>query len=876
MQGNSNNNSSSANYRNGAEVPPRHVSDNRWRSDDDEDETLYELSESSDKTSVPRAVSSTSHSQGSTASRPLTSEASAALLAHKQSEQGVLPHAREPLRRGSGSATDIRQSTDSGDEPVSPGYSTTQSRQTSIQQTAIENAAISLANAAHQTLPSRRISSTDGAATTPAHPVAKTTPPDFPDRDIKQFRHDSDGGPPLAGLSAVAPGVVDRGIDPPLDLTASLLALTPSYLLRHAEVKVSVNGILVGRDLTLAAPPYVRASLLPARAHSIARTGPLRGPILTNATIQANGRTREGRPLTTPPPPAENAVEYLPREEDAGRHVSLSLGSGDIPLVSEGAGFLPVLRLEIVWGRSLGRCDLSLMEALRHPGSTFKQIKAPICPIWKEEPKGQPTSVNRNSIDASPVGLFGAQKNEASFDGSRRFTTGQVHFDVGVRLTGSTGGSPPEDGTSTEATTSFVMVEAIDLRVAGARGRGGSGVAQRDGIIGVRAELALGDDTRLATIDPRLLHLNGKDSDPISAAPADSQNCSAVLKSTCSEIDTLVLRLERRPRMSPQQGKSNTSPDVEHRDGERGKGHGLTIPVSDINDCFCHRAQWVSIDCFREEHGPTRTAGNQTTNVSGKLGSNSHHPLEVQLRLTVTQDNPANQYALGGGAFEDGQLVEGTVPRPGTCRFTGSALEQNSSFGAINSDASWSAFEAWVLSPRNGRVQSRAVVSSIGSKESPPRAGKTFRTLNGVVGGGDSPGQGPGVLQLEVLAMHGQATDPAETDNGGQVSEMPLWWVRVTILDGGGGSVTVDSSVGEVEGGGWQEGQHVTGNGARVHGGGVVRWATDKRARARCLVHWTLKKRVLPTASLTIFRGKVWFLSRTCVLHKPSGTRSYW
>lgn len=714
------------------------------------------------------------------------------------------------------------------------------------QQTAMESAADSLENAAYQLLPPRSACPAYGATNNSAHTVEKPTSPGFPDRDISQFRHDSAGGSPRPGFNAPDTNMANRAIDPPLDIAASLLALTPSYPLGYAEVRVRVHGILVGRDLTLETPPYVRASLpsIHSGVHNIARTSPLHGPISTHAMSQATGRAREGGPLTIPP---ANAVEYLLKEEDAGRHVSLSLGSAGMRQVLEGS-FPPVLRLEIVGGRSLGRCDLSLTEALRRPGSTIKQMKAP---IWREKPKGQQHCLNCNSTDGSPAGN-GAQQDEAVFDGTRRFSTGQVRFDVGVRLRGRAKESSPEVNRSTKPTMSFVKVEVIGIRVAGVREEDlGPGVEQCDRIIGVSAELSLGDETRLATIGRKHSDFIGKDGESLSVARVDSKHRSAVLKSTCAELDILVLRLEQQPG-TPQVGEgTSTSQGPRNRDGGGGKKYALSLPVSDINDCFCRRAQWVAVDRFREDV-PTKHGGNQN-DVSEKAGSRDHH-VEIQLRVTVTQANPANQYALGGAACESGHLAADSAPRPGTCFFTGSSFDAQPAFGDINSDASWSAFEAWVLSPRNGCGQSHAIVPSIGSKESPPHPRRTFKTLHGVRGS-DSPGRGPGMLHLEVLAMHGQAAGLAHTDNGGRVLETQLWWVRVTISDGGGNSVIVDSPLGEVEEEVWQDGQDATGN--REKCGIVVRWAAGNRARAECAVHWTPRERVLPTASLAIFRGKV-------------------
>ncbi|CAM9712759.1 unnamed protein product, partial [Ectocarpus sp. 12 AP-2014] len=46
----------------------------------------------------------------------------------------------------------------------------------------------------------------------------------------------------------------------------------------------------------------------------------------------------------------------------------------------------PTMRLEIVSGRSVGRCDLALPEVLRRPGSSFHNFHVP---VWKKGPQGQ-------------------------------------------------------------------------------------------------------------------------------------------------------------------------------------------------------------------------------------------------------------------------------------------------------------------------------------------------------------------------------------------------------------------------------------------------------------------------------------------------------
>lgn len=926
---------SSAGYRNNAEVPPRGVSNILWRSEDEDENTLYELSESSDKTcSVPGVVPGTSYSRGSTASRlPLTSEASAACAVQGKDEEGlpqgdrVLLPVHEPLRRGSASAGDIRESRKSGDEPPLSAGNYTLSKLTSGQHGTIETAAAPLENKAHQKPPPRSSASSSGDAATTAYPVRQSsTTSIFPDPDIELTCHDSAGGAPHPRLTAVDTGMVDHGGDPagvtdrdfepPLDLTESLLALAPSYPVGHAEVRVWVHGIFVGRDLISAAtPPYVRFSLPPrvhdgmartgslhapiltettsqvTRAHGIARADPLQPPFSTYTMSQITGRTydtnRNRDSITTKKTPtAKCVVQYLPKEGDAGRHVSLSLGPSGESVFSP-----PALRLEIVGGRSLGRCDLSLTEALRHPGSTLRQIEAP---IWKKEPieedeaKGEPDRVNRDSSGDRPAG-DDVQQNEAFSCGGRRFSTGKVLFDVGVRLTGDAAGrTAPERNMKVESTTSYVKVEAIGLRVTGTRGGVDfpSRVARHcHGITGISAELALGaEKTMFATFDPTHEGVSGQCVDLTSADGVGfSQTSSAVLKSMCTEVDVLVLRLQRRPSEqhlgSPQVVEISNRRDPEgSREGGTGKGRGtLSIAVSDINDCFCGRAQWLAVDVFREKNDSARKAGSQTTRGLGRAGPDVHR-LEIQLRVSVTQENPANQHPLGDAVSEDGKhharggtacgdgwLVDGSAPQPGTCCITSSPVKQSAVFGELNSDASWSAFEAWLLSPQNSCEQSRTIVSSFGGNARPARA---RRTLNFVDGDGDasgSGGPGPGELQLEVIAIHGQAADMTEadrwqeasmpeTDNlNGFIAETPIWWVRITVSDGGGGSVTSDSPPGDVEEGVWEGGQDAAG----LKYDGVVRWAASARARVRCAVHWTPRRRVLPTASLSIFRGKV-------------------
>lgn len=172
-----------------------------------------------------------------------------------------------------------------------------------------------------------------------------------------------------------------------LDLVAAMLPLIPSFPEGSAEVRVRVHGVRIPcvPGHTLTTPPYVRASLHPG-AHSIARTGfPSVGRGSTSRTSSVSSNRERGIYLVEHSSPAERVVEYVFGGEDRGANgdehtISLSLGRRVVEraLGENAEPSPPRIRLEIVSGRSLGRCDLALPEVLRRPGSMVRKLRLPV------------------------------------------------------------------------------------------------------------------------------------------------------------------------------------------------------------------------------------------------------------------------------------------------------------------------------------------------------------------------------------------------------------------------------------------------------------------------------------------------------------------
>lgn len=712
----------------------------------------------------------------------------------------------------------------------------------------------------------------------------------------------------------------DEGVESesqPLDLSLAMLSLIPSFPPGSAEVRVRVHGILIPCEGNPpASPPYVRASIHPG-ASSIARTGiPVIYP--TSTTTPRAGNTGSGGVLLEVHSRAERVVEYLFGREPGGANaankgvVSLPLDPDVVSMMPERSGGTspPTMRLEIVSSRSLGWCELALPEALRRPGGAFQKLQLP---VWKKErPKKNGT---RRTVQGCLSGIQEiAAAGEQGFD-EGGITVGQINLDFGVVLSDDPEGPLSEMASDVlELTTGIVAVEAIDIRVRD----GGSGMVQPTEFIGISVALtAGGGKPKLAPFGSRGCGRTGPEgSKPKRASVHEGfshQGSEVLLKSTCAELDVLTMKLVHREEFHR---SSNSGLGLEWRGGEqwkregwKGRGGGggenvVKIAVSDINDIFDGRSRWVEMyyDCCEGGYDSRTLSYLGNNAASGIKNVGSRRWMEVRLRLSLTDTVPVRQCEHQRTNTKEGgpSAADVVFPLKASSLIDPITEQDLMSVGGVPRPA----LEAWNISPMNGCSEAHVTFSSLGDrKQRRPflhSRGKSERFPSQV---------GPGVVELEVLTIHGRGPEPrpataiskAGNVNGNRQASISYTssrlWVRVTYCNEREGG---EGGRGRGGSGGPEEGQGSGGGGGRsgmsvmdsppggifpLEQGELCRegdphsparpWKQDKKLRcgcdwivrwprndgvlARCPVHWTLSQGVLPVVLLEVFRGQVRF-----------------
>lgn len=693
-----------------------------------------------------------------------------------------------------------------------------------------------------------------------------------------------------------------------LDLALAMLPLIPSFPQGSAEVRVRVHGMLIPCTSNLpASPPYVRASLHPG-VSSIARTGvPVIGSTSTTAPNARNKRS--GGVLLAGNSPAERVVEYVFRgksgDADANNCVlSLPLEPEVADRMSEKNGGCspPTLRLEIVSGRSLGCCDLALPEAMRHPGAAFQKLQLSV--RKEERSQGNPEMTAAAGQRRCGEGLI---------------IIGKMNVDIGVTLSGE-----PEDlipdmkRGALELTTGVVAVEALDIRVRDSSGGGRvdllNGV-RRPEFIGVSATLTLGGGKpKLAFFGVGECGRNGSEgsgSDRATVRRGVSLNGGKiVLKSTCAKLDILTMKLVQREEVirSTAGDPGLARRDAEQWQGEECRGGGgrggrrrnvVKIAVSDINDIFEGRSRWVRMyhDYF-EVGGDSPKWSYLENNATFRIEADRARPcLEVQLRLSLTDTAPfrPREHRHSSASYEGAPSVTDKLSPRKSVSVTYPHTEQNlTNVGAIPdpppvAGVPQSALEAWDTFLGNGCCEARVIFS--------PEDNHNQR--NAILHTRGDSGRfhsqvGPGVLEMEVLAIHGRGEESRSViavvgkegnDVGNRDTSIPRtssqFWVRVTYLnnrkgggrgsgDGRSGVIVVDSPPGDTT---FMEQAELCRDGEpafaerpsgqdrekRCGGDWIVRWRRGVGVLARCPVHWTSSQSVLPVILFEVFNGQVWF-----------------
>lgn len=442
-------------------------------------------------------------------------------------------------------------------------------------------------------------------------------------------------------------------------------------------------------------------------------------------------------------------------------------------------------------------------------------------------------------------------------------------------------------------------MEAAKVRVRNTeRGDLALGAAQRTRLIGISSQLTLGGEEPVIST----FHAESRGSRwvegskpgcPCAKDGGASHDGQVTLKTTCAELDTLTLRLVQREAGNTSSSSSSSGLGLEQQRQGRG-GDAVMVAVSDVNDVFDGRWQWVTMrhdfvgETFDRQKGRHPAGGKAGEFGRGEGGAECR--LEVLLRLSVADAVPITHPREYHRTLSTvGQSsAEGPIP-PHKSEYLSGPLPNKENLRVIepprSGDAPRSALEAWVTSPDNGCAQAVAVVppqgtSSSGSATAHPKRGTTLNDKAGSTP--DYPGQaGPGVLEVEVLAIHGRRQEPwpatnhdnnscgGERKSGSLKRSSPPWWVRVTCSSG---PTSTDSPPGKL----------TLLEGSQARGGGIgaavaaplshhqdaaeglgfdwtVHWPPRGGVLAKYPVHWTPSQSSLPVASFEVFRGQVRF-----------------
>ncbi|CAM9284052.1 unnamed protein product [Ectocarpus sp. 4 AP-2014] len=707
---------------------------------------------------------------------------------------------------------------------------------------------------------------------------------------------------------------VSQSDTPSLDVAAAMLPLIPSYPLGSAEIRVMVRSLLLPTASVIpATPPYVRISLQPG-GYSIARC-----TLATPLHDTVKRATREQQVSKTTPKGScstESFVEYVVGGEASGLQVgyqvlALPLGPDVERMVSGGKfGFCtPMMRLEIVSGRSVGRCDLALPEVLRRPGSSFNNLHVP---VWKKVPQGQ----SKHSEVSNEPNLGFEKNSRERFSRTQGTTalgekacgqyaaiTGQINIDFGVVLTGEAEVSPSErESCAIQQTAGTVRVETMGIRARDAEGgRLGLQVNQHfNGVVGISAALELGGETKSSAFDIRGHGRNGATVGECFAAGQELPHCGEILlKSSCTELDLLTLRLNTERETTSSSGGSFL-PHGGVAEENRGRDT-VIIAVSDINDIFEGGAKWVAMShhCFGE--GQNGQNGNhiglEMAVGCGGQNSSATSRLEVQLRVSLSDPAPVVEHRHNRDATqEQGVEVEDPESRQKTSALTDSPTHEIAQVGSMSAKSTtdgkpWRALDGWIASPHRC-VQARAKFSSLGEGRQAPPLGCATKAISP-----NTVSQRPGEVLLEVLAIHGQGIEGWPTDvsklegksddnrhNCSSVATPPTWWVRVTFSDRGGGKgrggegvyFVADSPPGLLslpeETRSRRSGEEAIAarrlqQSDRAGRSWVIRWPRGNGVVVGCPVHWSLGQKMLPVVFFEVFRGQT--LAARSVLELP-------
>lgn len=830
----------------------------------DDDDLIFALSESSEDASTPRRMSKRRETLGSsTGSLTSTEIKSNALAGNQVNVLDVSPpkilwqkYVGNHGIKSANTFVDVAGDAVESDTQVreEPAF---RSSQASSRQTSDENAADLWVEALPQELRNESEPSADDTIMSPLPREITRMPGDSAHKD-QQASTCHPGRLPLP-LSDEATSTAENGDvnEKRLGCNPIMPPLIPSYRPWSAKIVLWVHGVRLPVGVMLKSPPYVRVSLPPG-AHSIACTGPALGPTLIPATSKPNIWKRYEGKFPTPRP--EPALRYrFISVGGGGARLILPLGSDALRFFSE-INSSPILRVEVVSCRSMGRCDVSLVEALRHPGRVFRHLDLP---VWKDVSQHQKKGRKYVILSSKVISDKCSGQNSTAGEKRKRDIAGRVLFDFGVMLTEDYEDLSPQDSNSAPLAASFVTVDAIAVRTSCTKeSELGCVVAGLSETTGLSVELSLAGEMKHITFSTSdTARANEEGEEMASEVHHEMRGNGVVLKSTCTELDSVVLRLIQSDEGTPLAGTCSTnilSLAIPNRGNL--KGEALMIPVSDINNIFGGRARWVAINYLVGKDG---RAGSDDGNQGGTLEQtyDSFKSWKVRLKMVRAAVDPTRQLS--------NEKVPSTgrrcVKEPAFCldssrRFSDPCIQQAipQNINTSGSSTPCSFFQAYEACAQNhSSAQARAIFSSPGHTKKPPTGDTVFRGSPEY--GNSSTNQEFVIFELEVVALHFSLK--RTTTSGGIIAEdvtsdaCSSWRVHAAFSEGNQGFFTIDSLPGVLEKKVMLDPQGAEGD--SLKDSGVMRWTLGTGMRARFAVHWTPRQKAIPMVFFTVFQGKV-------------------
>lgn len=677
-----------------------------------------------------------------------------------------------------------------------------------------------------------------------------------------------------------------------IDFTAAMRSPFLTHDLGSAEVRLRLHSVVPIPGTDFATPPYVRVSVHPG-PQTMARTSVLtrkvQGMNISNYKMLPRSSTSYYSQISRSVCGAKvvyefgasskvtgNTIDGFPLSDDDNRNemvVLKSRSSETVRRVAEGHG-PPTLRLELVCGRSVGHCDVSLSEVMRRPGHSFRGLQLPVRRRRVAVSKGRSTAAysKRYPLRRSAGSVSAKEKAPRNAPGKTLLPdlVAHVHVDLACILP-----EAPQDDARKETllsdtpTRGSIKVEALGVRAAtipsGGSPRGQlNSEAMLDDHFGLSVELGLEGISQILTVPN-----DDCTSASVRCGPGRNDEATAhdrgkgTFECACTELEILTLEIiyQDKRGLSAANGRHR-------RDEARGRGwtrcgRALAIPVSDVDDVLHGRAFWVTMDYPKRRRGSLPLMEKESEIGRRKREMPSRVDIKLRILLSGSDGIDRRAYFAPDGVRHP-RAEPGSILRPGAMGSSDSQAKQERCVRSASGGED-------AFTPRAHRTPTASDVFGIWSEA---RATLWLMATKLRTGGEqnvseflsgphkDSVQSGPGVIELDLIAIRRQLLQrayPSGSARSGQPELIVPWKVLIEMTSDDQASLLLESPEGVTVEARASEKSATLGElgSSDTEGGMWICWPAGVGIRARYALHWTPRQRVLPCALFTIFREQV-------------------